>query len=990
MLSRQIFSGVIAAVAVSCMWIIIGDAFAASPETEIRITPKYGQTDTDHTPGVSNSDVGLAAPLDAAVYRLGNSYYAIVVPGGENGFQIFDITNPDQFTFGERIWKNVAGDPRAIEIFYRGGSPYAAVAWYGNNTVMSLRLTDNTAFYAEHRRHEVHLNGTNALSTYTIGDTTYAFVTAERATTYNIVEFTANSITLHYSNLTTNHVVGDPVAVATYSIGDRYYAVSVNTGFSSGIHTFDITSSSIIAFQDDYYIVDHHLPINGPTDVTIYSIGDKRYAILVAETSDAVQIFDVSSPTNIIPKGTFRNSAAVTLTDPQSVDTFTIGNNHYAIVGSGANPKGSNYPNDGVQIFDVTNPDDIIPKAKLNDNASLELGGPSSVHTYAAAGKIYALVTAKADDGIQLLQIDHVTANAGPDRLVAVNASVTLDGSRSSASAGISSYQWTQIRGPSVTLSDATAVNPAFTAPSMSSTLVFSLAVSDGTITATDTVTVTVTGSHQTLTASMSGNPREGADLWSATLSTHDLGLATHGCDDSQAGASCSSALSDNDFTFDGVEYTVKAISYKSGTYPESFRLTLDKTIPENLISCLTLHAGYAQIPLVGDAVVGAGVDIALSASNGVADSTITLTEISGVGWGLGWSAGGTDQLRLPDDACLTLTLSEPVLRTTSIQRILGGTASSNRMPDPDYHYAKLPTFTAGSTTTSMPIRVIDDNLVEGCETMTWRMTMWPGTDRAVHLFYTIYIEDNDGGDICPNAGPPPAVAVPESAQLPVITLAGSTSMTVPLNSVWTDPGYTATDSDGNDLTGSVTISGTVDTTQAATYLLSYQVTDGSGTPATSQVRTVHVVAPEPQQQTQEAEQEPQQEAEEEPKQEPEQEPEQEQTQEPTEEPEQEQTQEPTEEPEQEQTQEPTEEPEQEQTQEPTEEPEQEQTQEPTEEPEQEPEPEPKSTLPAIVQQYDTDGSGVIERDEWEIAIIDYQLWKLTTPQIQQIAAHRG
>ena len=459
--------------------------------------------------------------------------------------------------------------------------------------------------------------------------------------------------------------------------------------------------------------------------------------------------------------------------------------------------------------------------------------------------------------------------------------------------------------------------------------------------------------------------------------------------------AGCSSALTDNDFTFDGIEYTVKAISYKSGTYPESLRLTLDKTIPENLISCLTLHAGYAQIPLVGDAIVGAGVDVALSASNGVTDSTLTLTEISGAGWGLGWSAGGTDRLRLPDDACLTLTLGEPVVQTTSIQRMLGGTASSNRMPDADYHYAELPTFTAGSTTTSMPIRVIDDNRVEGCETITWRMTMWPGTDRAVHLFYTIYIEDDDGGDICPNTGPPPGAAVPESAQLPVITLAGSTNMTVPLNSVWTDPGYTATDSDGDDLTTSVIISGAVDTTQAATYLLSYQVVDGFGTPATPQTRTVHVVAPEPQQQTQQAKpeptqeptQEPQQEPEQEPTQEPGQEPEQEPTQEPTQEP----GQEPEQEPEQEPTQEPTQEPEQEQTQEPTEEPEQEQTQEPTQEPEgTESGEQPTCDIPAIVRQYDTDGSCKIEQDEWEVAIRDYQLWKLTTPQIQQIAAARG
>ncbi len=184
-------------------------------------------------------------------------------------------------------------------------------------------------------------------------------------------------------------------------------------------------------------------------------------------------------------------------------------------------------------------------------------------------------------------------------------------------------------------------------------------------------------------------------------------------------------------------------------------------------------------------------------------------------------------------------------------------------------------------------------------------MTMWPGTSQAAHLFYTMYIEDNDGGDSCPAVVQSSAVVVPESAQLPVITLAGSTNMTVQLNPVWTDPGYTATDSYGNDLMGSVTVTGAVDTSQAATYLLAYQVVDGSGTPATPQIRTVHVVAPEPQQQTQESQAEPQQ---------------------------------------------------QEDPQE-----QQESIQEPEQEPAQEPEPEPESNLPAIVQQYDADGSGVIE-----------------------------
>ena len=219
----------------------------------------------------------------------------------------------------------------------------------------------------------------------------------------------------------------------------------------------------------------------------------------------------------------------------------------------------------------------------------------------------------------------------------------------------------------------------------------------------------------------------------------------------------------------------------------------------------------------------------------------------------------------------------------------------------------------------------------------------------------------------------PPGLAIPESAQIPVITLAGSAEMTVQLNSAWTDPGYTATDADGNDITASVTISGTVDTSQAATYLLYYQVADGSGTPATPQIRTVHVVAPEPQQ-TQEPQYQPQQTQE--PQGEPQQEAEQGAAQKPQQEAEQEPQPEPQQEAEQGAEQEPTQEPEQE----PQQEPEQESTQEP----------EPESNLPAIVRQYDADGSGVIEQVEWLVAVDDYAAQKLTTPEIQTIAAHRG
>ena len=291
------------------------------------------------------------------------------------------------------------------------------------------------------------------------------------------------------------------------------------------------------------------------------------------------------------------------------------------------------------------------------------------------------------------------------------------------------------------------------------------------------------------LTASMSTDPvqedwetNSDRDLWSPTLTVRELSPATAsapaivGCDDSQAAARCSSALTDNDFTFNGVDYTVKAISYNQRkvtadvntfqvtTYPETLKLTLDQAIPESIQSCLTLHSGNAKVPFADDGLPGAGVDVALSDSN----RTITLTEISGNAWGLNWSDGQTVKPRLPNVGCLTLTLSEPVMEETSMQIGFGGTADNyiphpypfrlgadNRQPGTygDYNYIRVPTFAAGSTTASTPIRPVDDSAAEGCETITLDITMWPGTYRAVHASYTVAIQDDDGGNACVGGG---------------------------------------------------------------------------------------------------------------------------------------------------------------------------------------------------------------------------------------------
>ncbi|MGB6376833.1 MAG: PKD domain-containing protein [Syntrophobacteria bacterium] len=89
------------------------------------------------------------------------------------------------------------------------------------------------------------------------------------------------------------------------------------------------------------------------------------------------------------------------------------------------------------------------------------------------------------------------TANAGPDQTVDEGVTVTLDGSNSSdPDNDISSYQWNQTGGLSVTLSNTSAARPTFTSPNVGpsgASLTFQLTVTDsGGLQSTDTCIVNV------------------------------------------------------------------------------------------------------------------------------------------------------------------------------------------------------------------------------------------------------------------------------------------------------------------------------------------------------------------------------------------------------------------------------------------------------------------------------------------------------------------
>ncbi|WP_052503454.1 reprolysin-like metallopeptidase [Lacinutrix sp. Hel_I_90] len=77
----------------------------------------------------------------------------------------------------------------------------------------------------------------------------------------------------------------------------------------------------------------------------------------------------------------------------------------------------------------------------------------------------------------------------------------------------------------------------------------------------------------------------------------------------------------------------------------------------------------------------------------------------------------------------------------------------------------------------------------------------------------------------------------------PVITLIGSATINLLVGDSYNDQGATATDNVDGNITSSIVTTGTVNTTVAGTYIITYNVSDAAGNAATPEIRTINVTA---------------------------------------------------------------------------------------------------------------------------------------------------
>ncbi|HEY7532653.1 MAG TPA: PKD domain-containing protein, partial [Nitrospiraceae bacterium] len=143
------------------------------------------------------------------------------------------------------------------------------------------------------------------------------------------------------------------------------------------------------------------------------------------------------------------------------------------------------------------NGDGIVNQADLNI-LSLDLGKTmeQSACGFLCDLDFDGMITSLDAQLLQLIYNRSPIAHVGPDQSVNEGTNVTLDGSGSTDPQGLPlQFTWSQVSGPPVTLNLSDPVHPTFLAPTVpasGATLSFQLTVSDGPLTGTATVNVTV------------------------------------------------------------------------------------------------------------------------------------------------------------------------------------------------------------------------------------------------------------------------------------------------------------------------------------------------------------------------------------------------------------------------------------------------------------------------------------------------------------------
>ncbi len=343
--------------------------------------------------------------------------YAVVAARVDNGVQIIDISDPSSpqaitaITDGQSGTFTELKGASYITTVVIDGKTYALVAAFGDNGVQIINISDPaspqaTASISNNQGFFNKLADPWGITTVVIGDKTYALVAARDDHSVQIMDISdpANPVYTSYFSRGMGggfDVMERATDITTVVIDGKTYALVAALG-DNGVQIIDISNPA--SPKATASITDQNggfTELNGAAFITTVVIDGKTYALVAALGDNGVQIIDISDPTS--PKAT----AAITdgqggfteLNGAWGITTVVIGGKTYALV--------TGFRDDGVQIIDISDPTSPQATDAITDEQDgfNTLKGAISITTVTIGGKLYGVIAAYGDSGVQIIEL---------------------------------------------------------------------------------------------------------------------------------------------------------------------------------------------------------------------------------------------------------------------------------------------------------------------------------------------------------------------------------------------------------------------------------------------------------------------------------------------------------------------------------------------------------------------------------------------------------
>ena len=273
----------------------------------------------------------------------------------------------------------------------------------------------------------------------------------------------------------------DDIGEGTYDCYPSPYGIFGNEQY---VTTTGIITAVKPGSSPNFYIQD----FSSNTYAGIYVFDNAWSPILGSEVTVTGKITEYYGFTEITELTSFVVNSSNNSTDVKNITTGELANGctvtgealegmlvrvNNVTVAQEINEYGEWYVNDGSGLCQID--DAMFDGEWITPNTGQQFDAITGVVDYAYS-KFGVLPRTMSDI---VLDSDQPVADCGEDQVVVTGSNVTLDGTGSTDNGSIIAYEWTQLSGTTVTLSDEEAAATSFTAPSSTGDLEFRLTVYD-------------------------------------------------------------------------------------------------------------------------------------------------------------------------------------------------------------------------------------------------------------------------------------------------------------------------------------------------------------------------------------------------------------------------------------------------------------------------------------------------------------------------------